>query len=186
MTIASLPANITAFSDSPGHMSEGIEFTYRVIAANCAGDSIPSNEVTVASPLLPVPPQEELPLVIVQQISQHQIMLKHYNTSSTGYTLIERKQDPVSEFTEIAQLPPCKSFFMDKGLLPDTLYVYRVRTQNTAGYSDYSPPQSIRTGTTPPAPPAAPGYMAGRVLSPHRIELSWSDNSYNECGIYEE
>lgn len=77
-----------------------------------------------------------------------------------GFYLERRTND--GDWAQVATVPalPGKGavFYADKDLLPDTVYVYRVRAYNTTGKSAYSNSKSARTKLDmplqlPPIPP---------------------------------
>ena len=59
-----------------------------------------------------------------------------------------------------------------------TLYGYRVRAQNRAGFSPWS--QEVFLETPPDGLPAAPSNLRAVPLAGDRIRLRWQDNSHNE------
>ena len=68
----------------------------------------------------------------------------------------------------------------DASVAPETSYGYRIRAQNGAGGSPYTPEVLV---TTPmeQAPPA-PTHLRVAALSSERLRLTWQDNSNTELG----
>ena len=71
--------------------------------------------------------------------------------------------------------------YVDSTVLPDTLYSYRVRSQNGIGASAFSPPAEILTDAD--QRPKAPTNLRVAPLSSSVVRLGWQDNSDNESGF---
>jgi chitodextrinase len=102
------------------------------------------------------------------------------NVGVTGY-LVERRQGAGS--TAFAQIgTPTGTAFSNTGLSAGTVYNYRVRATDAAGYlSAYS---SIVSSTTPSAsgdttPPTAPSGLRAGAGSTGQINLSWTASTDN-------
>jgi len=76
---------------------------------------------------------------------------------------------------------------LDRGLLTNTTYFYRLRAVNAGGESDASSVASVSTVASGSAPPAPSGLIAsaGNGAEAHRsqILLRWRDRSANEAGF---
>ena len=92
--------------------------------------------------------------------------------------IVERSLDNIF-FTQVALLAAGTTSYADSGLTANTLYYYRVRSQNSAGASSFL----TGSATTLPNPPTAPSVMTINLSTPHQITVGWTDNSNNETGF---
>jgi hypothetical protein len=89
--------------------------------------------------------------------------------------LLERSLDGVL-WTQLAELPPDTTAYVDTTVLSRTTYRYRVSATNSGGTT---PAESIATVTTPGAIPAAPSDLVA-VQDGATARLAWKDNAANE------
>jgi len=82
-------------------------------------------------------------------------------------------------FVEIASLGANVTSYASTGLAPSTTYTYRVRAYDGPNFSGYS---NAATATTLPVP-AAPSDLTATTVSSSRIDLAWTDNSFNETAF---
>lgn len=73
--------------------------------------------------------------------------------------------------------------YTDFGLLPLTVYYYKVLAYNAAGDSDFSNEAYATTFQTPLTAPAAPSSLLASIAGATSITLDWTDNSDNESGF---
>jgi hypothetical protein len=92
--------------------------------------------------------------------------------------LLERSVDGVL-WTQLAQLPPDTTAYVDTGVLARTTYRYRVSATNSGGTT---PAENIATVTTPGAIPAAPSDLVA-VQDGAAARLTWKDNAANETSF---
>ena len=97
--------------------------------------------------------------------------------NENGYK-VERSLDGIL-FTTIATTTANTISFSDRGLTPETIYVYRVHAFNIGTVSQYSNTVSV---TTLPLPPVTPTDFVVAPLSSSEIRLAWTDNATNEDG----
>lgn len=95
--------------------------------------------------------------------------------NETGFE-IERKQG-TGDFQQVGSVGANVLTFRDTGLIPGTLYTYRVRAINAEGKSAYSNQVAI---TTLPDVPAAPTDLKATAIDRTRIRVTWTDNANNE------
>ncbi len=91
-------------------------------------------------------------------------------SNENGYLL--QRVNPDGSTTDF-QLPPNSSSYMDTGLTPDTVYKYRVRANNFAANSAFTPDV---TASTPIAPPTPSNSRLVSVTT-NSISLAWKLNS---------
>ena len=60
-----------------------------------------------------------------------------YSDNEQGFA-IERKDEWEPSFREIDRVGPDETYYEDSDVYGDTIYYYRVRAYNQAGYSPYS------------------------------------------------
>ena len=114
--------------------------------------------------------------------SQIYLNWDHYwtNVPDNPYAYaIECSLDLDSWWTDGFQYYELRYYYCD-GLNAGTTYYFRVRAYNDYGYS-YS---NIASATTYSAPgsPEAPGGLTATAVSTNQIDLSWTDNAYDETG----
>lgn len=69
---------------------------------------------------------------------------KDNSTNEAGFA-IERSTGDTANWTEIARVGPDVQAYTDTGLPNDTVFSYRIRAFNAAGFSGYTAPASGRT-----------------------------------------
>ena len=170
--VATVGTSVKTYSNTG--LSPATTYYYRVRAYNASGNSAYSNIANATTK--DVPPAAPTALT-ASGISSSQIGLAWAQNSAneTGFK-IERGTDGTN-FTQVATVGVNVVTFTDSGLLPNTLYYYRVRAYNTAGDSAYSNTASDLTG------PAAPTALTATAVSQSQIDLAWTDNSANENGF---
>jgi titin len=150
--------NATSFEDFA--VLEGSTYSYQVVAHGFNADSAPSNIAQVAigavataggttstttTPVAATAPAAPVNLAATA-FSSSQIALQWTN-KSTDQTLvaIERCASPCNRFSEIARVAGSATSFTDSGLAARKSYSYRVRAQNSAGWSPYSATANAKT-----------------------------------------
>ena len=155
-----LAADATTFDDFA--VLEGSVYDYRVVAHGFSADSAPSNSAEVAvgttvtatggstTSTPPPPVAATAPAAPVNlaatAFSSSQIALQ-WTDKSTDQTLvaIERCASPCNRYSEIARVAGSATSFSDSGLAARKSYSYRVRAQNSAGWSPYSATATAKT-----------------------------------------
>jgi titin len=113
-------------------------------------------------------------------VSASQINLTWTDRSDQEYGFIVERKTSSGGFSEIASLEPDTTAFADTGLLSGVTYSYRVKAYYSEGESGYSNVVSLSAGE---AVPEAPGGLTAKVVTPSRIDLTWTDRSHNEKGF---
>ena len=140
-------------------------YDYQVRACNtggCSSYSTPASATT--QPLAPS-------ALVATSISSTQIDLSWAAPAGvvTSYR-VERSTTTGSGFAEIATVNT--TTYQSTGLNPSTQYFYRVRACNAGGCGSLYTAEA--NATTKPPPPGAPSGLTATVISPSRIDLSWS------------
>jgi fibronectin type 3 domain-containing protein len=115
----------------------------------------------------------------VRQPAPDRVELRWHGAQGADRFYILRSERGSRWFDIIDRVDDRKSY-VDRDILPDTQYWYRVRAANRWGMVADSEVVSIRTQAAPsatptPAPPAAPRSVEARALGPTEIELRWGD-----------
>jgi len=164
-------SNVTTY-DHTG-CTAGTLYSYRVRAYNGAGQS---TDVTVSATTQQVIPVAPSNLSASVQSSSRIILTWADNSSNEQGFILEYSVDN-NNWTQLTSSNVTS--FDHTGLLPATLYYYRVRAYNSAGSSTNV---TVST-TTQQAVPAAPSNLSASVQLSSRIILTWTDNSSNEQGF---
>ena len=180
--IATLPAGTVSFSSTG--LSASTTYSYRVRAANSAGDSAYSNLASATTPAAPptpsVPTAPANLAATADSTSQINLTWSDLSTNENGFT-IQRSIDNVN-FGQIATVGANVTSYSNPGLAANTSYYYRVQATNSVGSSAYSN-VAIATTQQTLALPAAPSNLAASGISASQIRLTWSQNSSNETGF---
>ena len=170
--VGTVGANVTTFANTG--LANNTQYTYRVRAYNDAGESNPSNQITLRTGV-PAAPTE----LSAVRASSSQINLTWTDNANneTGFK-IERRTGTGS-FTEVGTVGANVTSYSNTGLANNTQYTYRVRAYNDAGDSAYSNEATALTGSLP----EAPANLAASALDQNRILLTWEDKANNESGF---
>ena len=141
--IASVATNITTYADSG--LAPDIVYSYRISAYNAAGNSGYSNTAmgtTLPSPeTLPETPYNLLAIGVTNSVVRLSWNCNNYNNNVRGF-IIERRTAN-TEFKQIAIIASYIRTYTDNGISKNTLYKYRMRSYNNAGFSPYSNEASV-------------------------------------------
>jgi hypothetical protein len=177
--IATVAAGITSYQNTG--LAASTSYIYRVRAQNSVGYSGYTSTATATTPALPTSAPAAPTLLTATAFSANQINLSWTDNSNNETTFnIERAPGGTTTFVEIATVGAGVTTYQNTGLTSNTSYVYRVRAQNSAGYSAYT---STATATTQATAPLAPTVLTATAASSTQINLSWVDNSNNETSF---
>ncbi|WP_058557548.1 fibronectin type III domain-containing protein [Thiohalocapsa sp. ML1] len=148
--LASLGADVTAYSDQGLAASSG--YGYRVRALNAGGPSDWSSIVTAVTDAEPALPPAAPTGLVATALSATEIALGWTDNAAdeTGFE-VERSSDGGNSWSLIATPPADSTDLTDTGLAAATFYLYRVRALGTGGAS----PWADAAGATTAAPPAS-------------------------------
>jgi hypothetical protein len=175
-----LGENSAGFRDS--NVVRDTTYAYRARAVGFMGASGYSNTVEVK--LSPVNPPAS-PLNLTAAMSGDYVVLNWQDVSTNEIQFyVERCQGPgCSSFVGVGVSDANITTWTDYNAGAGQSYTYRVRAWNSDGYSGYSNDLAIVTPGGIPAPPPAPGNLAGQALNQSQIRLSWTSNSTNQDGV---
>ncbi len=182
--VGTVAQNVTVFRNTG--LATGATYLYRVLAYNAAGNSPPSNEVSATLPTAPLAPSN----LAARATSSTQIELTWRDNASneSGFSL-ERKTGTTGGWSEVARLSPNTTQVVNRGLRAGTVYVYRLRAFNSAGFSAWSNEATPTTGggsgggTVAQPSLSAPSSLQVTALSVDRVGLAWLDNTTQETGL---
>ena len=175
-----------------GGLAAATSYSFRVRAANAAGNSAYSNTAsatTQAATPPPPAPTPAAPTALTAQAASSSAINLAWQDNSTNETSFRVEQLVGTGYQEVQVLAAGTLQVQIIGLAPGTAYTFRVRAANTAGTSGYSNIASaITTASTPPPPPSggapgAPSSLSGWAASPGEVVLNWIDNASNETAF---
>lgn len=175
--LATVGANVTSYADV--NVGPSQSYVYRVRAIKNALSSTTSNAATATTPAAPPIAPSNL---VASNVLTTRVELAWSDNSNdeTGF-VIERSTDGGTTFTLLTIADVNATNFEDTNVLPETTYVYRVRSVKeslTSGWSD------TVTVTTPAIqPPAAPSDLIVTATTSTKVTLTWTDNSNDETGF---
>ena len=170
----------TTFSDTG--LTAGTAYTYRVRAADAAGNLGPYSNTSTATTAAAgdtQPPTAPTALTATAQ-SSTQINLSWTaatdNVGVTGYRIERCTGSGCTNFAQIAAPAGTGTTYNDTGLTGSTTYAYRVRAIDGAG--NLGPYSNTSSASTPAPsdtqPPTAPGSLTASAFSATQVNLSWT------------
>lgn len=170
--IATLGPNMTNYTDTG--LVGGRTYTYTVRAYNETGELAATSSATLQTPVEPKPPSTPGGLSSrVLSASEIELIWSDDSDDEEGFRVYRNG-------TEIAELDPNTTRYVDSDLTGGESYTYRISSFNQDGESPLSPELSL---TTPMETPEAPGRLKAEAISSTEIGLSWQNNSDNEEGF---
>jgi len=174
----------TSFNDTG--LAAATSYSYRVRAADAAGNLSPYSNTSSASTSTPSdtqPPSAPSSLVATSS-SSSQIGLTWAastdNVGVTGYHVERCSGASCTSFTQIGTTTGATTF-NDTGLAASTSYSYRVRANdaagNLSGYSNTSAASTSAAGDT--QAPTAPSSLAATASSSSQVGLTWAASTDN-------
>jgi hypothetical protein len=160
---------------------QGVDYRYRVVAFNAAGESA---SAPAGGPPETVPAAPTNVVATLQTGPQVTLTFRD-NANNEAFFLVARAMDGL-EFVLVATLPARNNTgnvtFVDTAVTTSHSYQYRVAAANSAGPST----AALSNVLTTPAAPAAPSGLDGSAVTSGKkanVTLTWADNSNNETGF---
>jgi hypothetical protein len=150
----------------------GVTYTYRVQALTSEALITYSNEASATTPGTALLPPSGTPTLYADAVSHTAVRLHWTDIDGETQYKIER-QNQFGHWEEIHASGENSADFLETELTPNTLYIYRIRGWNAAGYSPYSNQSAATTFQDPSIIPAVPNIFS----DPHTdtsIRLQWS------------
>lgn len=165
----------------------GIQYFFRVRAANGTADSSYSNEadalISTAPPVGPTAPSR----LIATAISENRIDLAWLDNSNNeiGFR-IQRKEGAAGLYTTVATLGAGAVTYSDTaGLVPNTAYAYRILAMGSVVDSDYSN-EATATTLNPPTTlrldALGGGYRHALAVKAGGTVWAWGQNAFGQLG----
>ena len=133
--VGTVSANTTTFNDTG--LTNGLSYTYRVVAYNSGGDSNPTNEDTITATSAPTAPADPTGCNATALSGLAiQVIWTDASSNEDGFHL--ERSDAGGPFTQIAAPSANVTSYTDSGLTDGVTYTYRVRAHNAVGNSGYS------------------------------------------------
>lgn len=165
--IGSVGPNVTQYVDAS--VEPDVLYRYRVKAYNSAGDSSYSEEVFVST----MSPPRGLKVV---GVSSNEVKISWADNSNSEKGFIVEKSIDNNEWTKVADTDVNVTEYVDKDVVAEKGYLYRVRAYNKEGYSSYSETIGVSI-------PSGPKDLIADVDTEGRVVLSWKDVSRFESGF---
>jgi alpha-tubulin suppressor-like RCC1 family protein/subtilisin family serine protease len=168
-------ASPNATSSNVTGLTPGTTYTFVAYAYNSEGDSTPSNSATATTIPKPAAPSNLTATLV--STTQADLRWVDHSNNETNF-LIQRKVGSGS-YTTLVTLGANVTSYSNTGLTLGKQYSYRVLAKNIAGNSAYSNVATV----TPSNTPVAPKSLTAVVVSATRVDLAWTDDSFNESGF---
>jgi fibronectin type 3 domain-containing protein len=165
-----LPPQTESYSDSL--LTPGESYSYIVQAYNPTASTGVSGVLTATTNVPAIPT-----MLSDSTISATEIQLSWLDnaTGETGYEIERCEGSGCSDFAPSDTTAADATSIVIGGLDGSAAHQFRVRAFNASGSSGYSN-TVIGRADVPPAPTA----LAGELVSPSQLDLTWSDNAENE------
>lgn len=169
-----LGANVESVSNS--NLTPGNTYFYRIKALNACGSSAYSNVVSVTTPedvtVAPAAPSN----FVATAVSPTQINLSWTDNATNESNFVLEQSADGTNYTILATPAANSTAYSVSGLSENSTYYFRLKAVNTAGSSN----TVSANAKTPLSKPVAPSNLVATAISSSQIDVSWTDNSFNE------
>jgi len=190
--LATLNSALLVDHDDSG-LTPGDTYYYRVLVSDTEGLTSLSNEIA-ATTLTPADPEPPTPAALYPPygVTSATVTLTwsvNYDADFASYTLLQDTApipDELSGSAEYTTADRAAVLFQQAGLDPETLYYYRVVTENSAGLTALSNEVSVTTlAAEVPGLPTPVTLGPAYNISHDAMSLSWTQNSDDDFNRYE-
>lgn len=167
--IDQISSDLSSYNDDT--IEEDHTYFYRIRVSTVHGFSSYSEIDDVYYPLQP----PDTPTNFSSTFNSNQIELTWTDVADTELNyMIERSVNNELNYTHLITLDADIESYTDTTILEDNIYYYRLRSYNSAGYSDYVYANASYSISSPTS-------LTGNNNSTNsRIDLAWTDNSTHE------
>lgn len=141
-TVGATAAGATSFSNTG--LTGSTSYSYRVIAFNNGGDSLPSN-TAIASTLAPPAPSSPSGLNATGVSATEMRLTWTDNSNVEDEFIIQRAPFGTTNWSEIGRPTLNSASWIDGNLQPNTQYIYRICASNISGLSLWNGPAAGET-----------------------------------------
>ncbi len=162
------------------NLGSSMEYNFRINSYNSFGNSDYSDVATVTTdPGPPLPPSNFN--VEIPEFSHTKLTWVDESNDESGFK-IEKKEshEGIEAWTELASVEDNISEYKDYNLSSGASYDYRIASFNDIGNSIWITIIGVQISD---GPPDAPDELSAQGISSSEIQLSWTDNSFNEDGF---
>jgi len=162
------------------NLGSSMEYNFRINSYNSFGNSDYSDVATVTTdPGPPLPPSNFN--VEIPEFSHTKLTWGDESNDESGFK-IEKKEshEGIEAWTELASVEDNISEYKDYNLSSGASYDYRIASFNDIGNSIWITIIGVQISD---GPPDAPDELSAQGISSSEIQLSWTDNSFNEDGF---
>lgn len=172
--VGRLAADTTSYTDAT--VEPSVDYEYRVVATNDAGEGASAVAVMSAAP---TPSPLEPTGLMGHAVGPNQVELSWIDnaTDEVGYRVERHVQTGFTAWELLATLPASATTFTDRGARAGASHAYRV---SAVGVTGLSFPAVVEVAT--PVLPGPTDLRAGLVLW-DRVELAWVDHATWETGF---
>ena len=178
--IASVSSNVTSYANTG--LTNNTKYWYRIRSFNTVGPSAYSNLATATTPIAPAAPSNLQAKAVSSVIVD---LTWTDNSANENNFRIERAPDAggvPGTFALVTTVGANITTYRNTGLTAGTPYWYRVRSQNGAGNSAFTPNTPVTTLVfAPPSNLVANAYLVGTTRN---VDLTWTPGSEITVDIF--
>jgi fibronectin type 3 domain-containing protein len=180
--VASVPGGTTAYNDTS--VAPSTSYSYEIVATDAAGNRSPPSNLASATTLADTQAPSAPANLSATPVSGTQVNLSWTastdNVGVANYLIQRCTGSSCNNFAQVGSAAGSATTYSDTGASASTSFSYRVVATDAAG--NQSLPSNTAIATTP-GPPAAPSNLIASAASATQINLSWTNNAFNQTGF---